>query len=358
MVLTIENICQYLLEHQLIDKKDIIEGDLLIRDASSRNTNFLVNQFHENGIKILIKQPDISDKDYIESMEIEAGIYQLISHENKCEYIRDYLPKFQHYDSQNYILIMEQITGVCRVFDYVFHGLNLLDEHISWHLSTALSALHNVQIQENSFDTIQKSFPWFLNIGQKSYHKRIKKTHPSVYHSLSEILENKQWMGIISKTQRIWQEESLVHLDCRFTNWMISFRHQPSQNDPLWLIDWEMAGKGDAAWDITLLISEWLNAGLFFKENHTENFPDIEQIIIQQINKFWKDYSEKRQINHLQKGLFLKRICQYLPIRILMMSYEILVEYEQETEMTVLLNDLFKKLIGKPVLVQKTYFYD
>jgi hypothetical protein len=77
MVLTIENICQYLLEHQLIDKKDIIEGDLLIRDASSRNTNFLVNQFHENGIKILIKQPDISDKDYIESMEIEAGIYQL-----------------------------------------------------------------------------------------------------------------------------------------------------------------------------------------------------------------------------------------------------------------------------------------
>ena len=73
MVLTIENICDYLLENQLIDKKAIIEGDLLIRDVSSRNTNFLVNQFHENGIKILIKQPDINDNDYIESMEVEAA---------------------------------------------------------------------------------------------------------------------------------------------------------------------------------------------------------------------------------------------------------------------------------------------
>jgi thiamine kinase-like enzyme len=358
MVLTIENICQYLLEHQLIDNKAIIEGDLLIRDASSRNSNFLINQFHKNGIKILIKQPDITDNDYIESMEIEAGIYQLIAKEIQCEQIRVYLPKFQHYDLQNYILIMEQITGVCRVFDYIFHGLNLPDKNMSDHFSTALSALHNVQIQESSFDSIQKSFPWFLNIGQKSYHKKIKESQAKVYHSLHEILENKPWMRIISKTKKNWHSESLVHLDSRFTNWMISFRHQPNQNNPLWLIDWEMAGKGDAAWDIAFLIGEWLNIGLFFKENHSQNFPDVEQIIVQQINQFWQNYSNKRQINLSQKSILLKRICQYLPIRILMMSYEILVEYEQETEMTIILNNLFKKLIGKPLLVQKIYFYD
>lgn len=358
MVLTIENICQYLLEHQFIDKKDIIEGDLLIRDASSRNTNFLVNQFHENGIKILIKQPDITDIDYIEAMKIEASIYQLIATTNKCQYIRAYLPKFQHYDSQNYILIMEQITGVCRVFDYVFHGLNLPDDNIIYHFANALSALHNVQIHENTFSSIQKSFPWFLNIGQKKYHKKIKNTNPTIYLSLSEILENKKWMRIISKSQKCWKQENLVHLDCRFTNWMISYRHNPSQKDPLWLIDWEMAGKGDAAWDIALLIGEMLNLGLFLHENYIHNFPGVEQIIIQQINAFWKEYSKKRPITQFHKDAILKRICQYLPIRILMMSYEILIEYEYETEMMIALNNLFKKLIGKPALVQKIYFYD
>ncbi len=162
MVLTIENICDYLLDNQLIDKKAIIEGDLLIRDVSSRNTNFLVNQFHENGIKILIKQPDINDIDYIKSMEIEAGIYQVIFNNKAFKEVKHYLPKFNLYDSQNHILIVEQIPGVCRVFDYLFHGLNLPDKNISENFADVFSALHNIRIEENSLSEIPESYPWFL----------------------------------------------------------------------------------------------------------------------------------------------------------------------------------------------------
>jgi thiamine kinase-like enzyme len=358
MVLTIENICDYLLENQLIDKKAIIEGDLLIRDVSSRNTNFLVNQFHENGIKILIKQPDINDDEYIESMKVEAGIYQLIFNNEAFEQVKHYLPKFNLYDSQNYILIMEQISGVCRVFDYLFHGLNLPDKNISEHFATALASLHNIKIEQSSFSEIPKSYPWFLNVGQKSYQKKIKKSHPETYQYLSEIFENKKWMAIISSIKRNWQEENIIHLDSRFTNWMISFRHQPTQNDPLWLIDWEMAGKGDSAWDIAFLIGEWINLGLFFQESHPTVFPDVEQTIKTQINIFWKNYVDKRGFFSPQKKDFQKRVCRYLTLRILMMVYEIMVEYEEESETTITLINLFKNVIEKPQELQKKYFYD
>lgn len=358
MVLTIENICDYLLENQLIDKKAIIEGDLLIRDVSSRNTNFLVNQFHENGIKILIKQPDINDKDYIESMEVEAGIYQLIFNNEAFEQLKLYLPKFKLYDSQNHILIMEQITGVCRVFDYLFHGLNLPDEHISNHFVNALSSLHNIKIEQSSSSEIPKSYPWFLNVGMKSYQNKIKKSHPETYQYLSEIFENKKWMAVISSIKRNWQEENIIHLDSRFTNWMISFRHQPTQNDPLWLIDWEMAGKGDAAWDVAFLIGEWINLGQFFQENHPTIFPDVEQTINIQINVFWKNYVDKRGFSPTQKKEFLKRVCRYLTLRVLMIVYELLLEYEEESETTTFLINLFKQVIEKPQELQKKYFYD
>ena len=358
MVLTIENICDYLLDNQLIDKKAIIEGDLLIRDVSSRNTNFLVNQFHENGIKILIKQPDINDDDYIESMEVEAKIYQLIFNNHAFKQVRPYLPKFNSYDAQNHVLIMEQITGVCRIFDYLFHGLNLPDKIISEHFANALSTLHNVEIKRISVPEIPRAFPWFLNVGQKSYRKNIKKRHPETYQYLFEIFENEKWMAIISRIKRKWQEENTIHLDSRFTNWMISFRHQPTQNDPIWLIDWEMAGKGDAAWDIAFLVGELVNVGLFFQENHPTLFPDIEPIINTQINSFWKSYADKRLFSIVQRKEFLKRVCRYLTVRVLMMTYELLLEYEEESETTTALTHLFKQVIEKPQELKKKYFYD
>ena len=357
MILTIENICDYLLENQFIDKNAIIEGDLLIRDVSSRNTNFLVNQFHANGIKILIKQPDINDEDYIKSMEVEAEIYQLIFNNKDFEQVKTYLPTFNLYDSKNHILIIEQITGVCRVFDYLFYGLNLPDENISEHFAKALSALHSIKIEQKLLSEIPKSYPWFLNIGQKSYQKKIKKSHAKTYQYLSEIFENKKWMDVISRTKRNWQEENIIHLDSRFTNWMISFRHQTNQNNPLWLIDWEMAGKGDAAWDIAFLVGEWINLGVFFQENHPTIFPDIEQKITAQINFFWKSYRDKRHFSLSKKKDFLKRICRYLALRILMMTYELLLE-DEESQTTLTLVNLFKKMIEKPGDVQKKYFYD
>ncbi|WP_394995402.1 phosphotransferase family protein [Emticicia sp.] len=358
MILTIENICQYLLESKLIDLKSIIEGDLLVRDVSSRNTNFLVNQFHENGLKILIKQPDITDEDYVKSMEVEAEIYRIIYTDSNFENIRQFLPHFKLYDAQNHILIIEQLTGVCRIFDYLYHGLNLPDENIISHFANGLAALHNLSIEKVTQYKLQKAYPWFLNIGHKSYQKNIKKNFPNVFLQLSDILENQEWMKSISKTQRHWQLTNFIHLDCRFTNWMIPFRHKATDNSPIWLIDWEMAGKGDAAWDITFLLGDWINFGIYLQEYHLNAFPYVEKTIAQQINLFWKKYAENRKFEKKAKKIFLKRLCEYLPIKILMIAYEMLIDYPEDVETPKKRLELFKQLMQNPSEIQQNYFYD
>ena len=358
MVLTIENICQYLLENKLIDLKSIIDGDLLIRDASSRNTNFLVNQFEENGLKVLIKQPDINDEDYVLSMEVEAKIYEIISTDIIFEQIRPYLPQLKLYDAQNHILIMEQLTGVCRIFDYLYHGLNLPDENIIRHFAQSLSALHNVSVEKIASYNIQKAYPWFLNIGQKSYRKRIKQNHAEVYLQLSDILENEKLMRVFAKAKKHWQQTNIIHLDNRFTNWMIPFRHQPTSNSPIWLIDWEMAGTGDAAWDIAFLIGDWINLGIYFNEYHQTNFPNVEKTIVQQINSFWKMYAENRGFEKKARKKFLKRLCEYIPIKILMIAYEMLIEDPEDVEIPKKHLMLFKQLMNNQHEIQLIYFYD
>ncbi len=357
MVLTIENICQYLLESKLIDLKSIIEGDLLVRDASSRNTNFLVNQFNENGLKVLIKQPDITDEDYVKSMEVEAEIYRIIYSDENFEQIRPYLPHFKSYDAQNHILIMEQLTGVCRIFDYLFHGRNIPDENMIEKFSDSLAALHNIPLEKFNSYTIQKAYPWFLDVGQKSYRNHIKKNEVEVYSFLADILENEKWMQNISETRRMWQKKNLIHLDLRFTNWMIPFRHQPNTNSPIWLIDWEMAGRGDAAWDIAFLMGEWISLGMFYSENHPTIYPNVEQIITKQINSFLKIYLEKRNFSIENKNIFLRRLRRYLPVKILLIAYEMAVDYPEDGETPQFHIELFKFMMQNPHQIKKKYFY-
>ena len=357
MVLTIQNICQYLLENKLIELKSIIEGDLLVRDASSRNTNFLINQFSENGLKVLIKQPDITDEDYVQAMKVEAEIYRMIDTDVNFEHIRQYLPHYKSYDDQNHILIMEQLTGVCRIFDYLFHGRNIPDENMMEQFADSLAALHNIPLEKTASYAIQKSYPWFLDIGLNSYRKHIKETDEVAYNLLFEILENEKWMQQLRETRRMWQKKNIIHLDLRFTNWMIPFRHETNAKNPIWLIDWEMAGRGDDAWDIAFFMGEWISLGMFFKENHPTIHLYIEQIIPKQINGFLKIYLEKRNFSIENKNKFLKRLRRYLPIKILLIAYEMAVDFAEDGETPQFHIEAFKFMMQNPLQIKKKYFY-
>jgi aminoglycoside phosphotransferase (APT) family kinase protein len=62
-------------------------------------------------------------------------------------------------------------------------------------------------------------------------------------------------------TRRRWSPTGLVHGDLRCANVLVERTGDPP---PLWLVDWELACRGDPAWDVASVIAELLAIALLW----------------------------------------------------------------------------------------------
>ncbi|MFN3851953.1 MAG: phosphotransferase [Spirosomataceae bacterium] len=334
MVLSIHNVCNYLIENGLVSLKSVVEGDLMVRDASSRNTNFLINQFAEGGKKLLVKQPDIDDEKYVQDMKIEADIYEIITKNSAFSKIRKYVPKIHHYDSQNYILVMEQLSGVCRVFDYQYHGPNYPDKVIVQTMATILAGFHSIPF--NKIKNIKPTFPWFLEVADNNYYKKVKKDDKKAYKILKPFFENPEVMQFVKDAKAMWDSSHFIHLDTRLTNWLIPYSHKAGNKNPIWLIDFELAGMGDAAWDIGFLIGEFIYFDTYIQTNKINISPNEHYLTVADTVKcLWSKYTKIRAVD----GAFKEKVVRYTAIKIFLIIYEEVVDEDDVT-----LSDLIRKL--------------
>ncbi len=260
-MLNTNNICDYLRSKNLITLASIVNGDLLIRDASSRNTIFLVNQFEEGGAKLLIKQPDIEDEDYVHSMEIEANNYLFIHQQKIASKLRPFVAKLYQYDTQNHILVLEQLTGVCRIHDYLYYGHHLPDKIIIKSIAKILANFHNIAIK--NYKKLSDTLPWVFDATTPKYIKTIKNEDKHAYQFLQPLYYDARVLDFMMSAKAMWQSTSFIHSDTRLTNFMMPYTHSPKLKSQFWIIDLEMAGKGDPAWDIGHFCGELLQFKIY-----------------------------------------------------------------------------------------------
>jgi thiamine kinase-like enzyme len=335
MKLSSKNICRYLIDSNLISLKSVVEGDLLIRDVSSRNTNFLINQFAVGGQKLFAKQPDIEDEDYINDMKMEAEIYQFINDNESCSGLRPYMPKFMRYDDQNHILVMEQLVGVCRVFDYLFYDENPIDKEILKNIALILAKFHAIPIEKAK--NLKATKHWFLDVLDKKSINRVKRDDKKAYQILKPLFENSEIINLMNQAKEIWQSKYFIHLDARITNFMMPYRYEIGQKTPLWIIDFELAGIGDAAWDLGFFLGELFYYDSYFKSyNITLKTHETSLMMPESAQYFTKIYFE-----NIEPDPFLcQRIMIYTTVKVFLMIYEDLVDEPDAT-----LNDNLKILI-------------
>ena len=95
------DVAGYLLERLLLDPAAVVDGELVIRDVSSRNRNYRVEC--RGGPSYLVKQP-VAD-DGIWTVTNEAGIYQRLAQGE--DFMAPYLPGFYGYDPDERVLVLE-----------------------------------------------------------------------------------------------------------------------------------------------------------------------------------------------------------------------------------------------------------
>lgn len=154
-------------------------------------------------------------------------------------------PYLAHSDPDRGILITELLDPATTLHDFM--GRNPLDDPaVLDGLANVLARLH----QGNVDDThLPPARPWMLARDSGGLHEQL-------HHLLPNPAARAAVMACINRAQATWRETCLIHGDLKWDNCLL--QSGPDGTVQIRLVDWELAGLGDPAWDVATAVQEYL----------------------------------------------------------------------------------------------------
>lgn len=248
----------YLARRGDVSEEDIVTGDLQVVDASSRNRNTVV--LKRNGPQFMVKMG--TDRDHA-SQAREAHVYMLL-HEHGDPHLSQYIPRLHAYDPDWDVLILELIPNAQTLSDYHL----LPDRDITTIASTvgqALALVHNCigcdpQRRLDDAD-IGPVTPWVLTLHRPNLSLLTAASNANVMF-MQRIQESQRLCAALEGLRRSWRYECVIHHDLKWDNCIRNLTLRETDRDHLKIIDWELAGLGDPAWDVGTMVANYLSLWL------------------------------------------------------------------------------------------------
>ncbi len=245
------DVARYLLERSLLDPAAVLDGELTIHDASSRNRNYRVRS--RGGPSYLLKQP-VAD-DAIWTVANEAGVYQRLA--AGADGMAAFLPAFYGYDSEERVLVLELLhdaedlrgfhtrTGQFAVGPAAMVG-------------SALGVLHRTTstAPRPAFDRTA----WILSVHRPDA-RLFRDVSVAGLELIRVIQGTPGFPEALDRLRDQWRPTALVHGDVKWDNCLRTERADGSEQ--IRLIDWESASLGDPGWDIGSALSQYLSSCCF-----------------------------------------------------------------------------------------------
>jgi len=330
MVLTTASLAYYLLERGLITFESVVDGDLMVTQASHRNRNFKV--LRKRGPSFFVKQIRKWDPRSIAGWQREATFYTLSSKDPDFAPLANILPKYYAHDSVNHILIVALLTEGESLSEYN-ERVGPYSEDVARQLGTILSTYHGRpglklrHDEQNSSN--EQSLPWILSVHE---------TSPDWFDSLSgansELLkivqEDLHFSQELEAVRGQWRSTSLIHGDIKWDNFVITPGNGPNAHPSLRLVDWELANSGDPCWDAGGVLQAYLSTWIFSmkpaKSTGPEQLVETAQRRLEDIQPairaFWDTYANSLQITDETATGLLQRSVKYGAARMIQTAYE------------------------------------
>jgi thiamine kinase-like enzyme len=314
----------YLLRRKLVHPAAVVECDLLVADASRRNRNFRV--VSERGPSYLLKQ-GVGDGG-ARTVGHEAAMYRSLRESPRLEGLKRYLPACHGYDSERGVLTLELLR----------HAESLRDHHVrrrrfpaslAKQLGDALGVLHRASPPAETDPGGAKGPAWVLSV----HHPDV-----SVFRDVSaanlqliKLLQGAdEFCRLLDELRAGWANDALIHGDVKADN-VIAFAPGTSRRKTrLALVDWEMAGWGDACWDVGSVFGEYLATWLLSMpitgEAPPERFVELARYPLEAIQPairaFWHAYVRRMGFDVATSHRRLTRAVRYGAARLIQTCYE------------------------------------
>ena len=254
-MLTQERVAGYLLERGLLAPAAVLDDELTVRDASSRNRNYRVQT--RDGSGYVLKQgvgPDTQA-----TIANEAAVYHRLALGDVK--LSGLLPRFGGYDPDEGLLVLELVRGAEDLHTHHLGGRFSASPAAA--LGRALGLLHSRTrplVADGSEWTAWAPPPWVLSLHRPD--ASIFTDVSAAGLELIRIVQRTEGFGeLLDGLRATWAPTSLIHGDVKWSNVLVVDAGTPQES--VKLIDWESAMVGDPSWDVGSALSQYLSFWLF-----------------------------------------------------------------------------------------------
>ena len=224
-------VAAYLLRRRLISRRSIVSGRLRIDDASSRNRNYRVTG--GPGESYLLKQGLAADS--ARSLANEVALYRRLAP------VAAWVPRFVGHDKRRGLLILEWIEG-----GEALDRRGRCSPALAASLGRVLAGLHAIAPDR---EDLRRDAPWVLALHRPPL-EALRYLSAASIELVQALQRDAPACGAMDELRDAWSAEALVHRDVKWANCI-------ADAGAIKLVDWEMAGWGDPAWDVGSALAEF-----------------------------------------------------------------------------------------------------
>ncbi len=240
-----EEVAGYLLRRGLLTAEAVVGGEVVVREISSRNRNFAVEV--DGGPSYLVKQGRSAEGAATVAREA-AVLEELVT---RGDELQIHLPGLVGYDPAEGLLVLELLREAEDLRTRQAR-LEAFPAALGEQLGSALGTLHREMREKYP----EAPTPWVLSIHRPD--SSVFRDASAANLELIAIVQNDEGLGEkLDELRHDWRVETLIHQDAKWENCLVT------EDDRLYLIDWELAVAGDPHWDLGTALGQYLSAWLF-----------------------------------------------------------------------------------------------
>jgi Ser/Thr protein kinase RdoA (MazF antagonist) len=337
----------YLLERGLLGAASVVDGKVVVRDASSRNRNFIVER--RDGPGVVLKQ-GIGPL-AVATVAHEARVYASLT--ARANGLSSWLAPFHGYDEQRGVLALGLVADG---HDLRTHHLQTgrFPAQLAGSLGRALGALHRLTALAQPVAAPELA-PWVLSLHRPDL-SVFRDTSAAGIELIKIVQRAAGFAEQLDALRDGWLLASLVHHDVKWDNCIVFARGTPARVRGLKLIDWESAANGDPSWDIGSALSHYLSFWLFSipvtGTTPPARFPQLAEHPLEHMQPAmracWNAYAARLGLTGADAEQRLETTVRYAASRLVQTAFEAAQMSDQLTSGLVLHLQLALNMLQRP----------
>jgi len=251
VLISLLNLHNYLINRGLFSSESIVSEHYVASYFQYRSNIFIVKNQNDNGL--VLKQPQFQDEPAYFLIQKEATCLWKIFNEEELNVLRPIVPEYLGFDATSNVLATGLVSNTMNFQNSNGTASELINDEVIAAIVNTLSIIHMSKdgiLKNPSSFFLPKTKPWVFSIAHKQEDGEfyLQQYVPVI----RLIIQDTYLLKIIDEANEIWNIESLIHGDIKWSNILIE------KDKNVKLIDWEMTDFGDLLWDIAGLISGFI----------------------------------------------------------------------------------------------------